>query len=761
MQDLSRLHSLGKSLSQPFVDQITLQNILEQELKSHNNPDTLITPVQLHTITSCLQVRKVELSHDAKAAITAHLSSSRGTVRSAATYAVAALNLSQMKSTTIEELNTFLQIVCDRDICVREAALTGIAQLALGGLVLPTSILQSLTTSLEDSHVRIRILACNIAWLCAIQNPHESVPPLSLPCAHHVFVMLCQRMFDSHAAVKQTVCRLLHTLPNITEQLASQSILHDGVTELRNLPGKAGREILCDPVRGVLFYALEDEASIVRVAALDALTSMCLTHHRENLPRPFVDTLIDMCNDEILIVRLHAVFALTLLAHSVLLTTHHVATIVRMFQESNCEARRFAYRLLSNCRIDTFTNILIVLEALIVSANKTSIDLEHITTCAPALAKNNPTEAEPVVLRVLEMNILARSNTHTHAYVISSLFVLAAVETQPTIQSKIDVRLMSDIRFFHMKATETEELQPIKDGVVWLQNGMAQLKSNLPWATQSLHKITNCIRECECIERTNTGAAPNARFFRIYLKSVAALIHIIDSDCIREYLDTSKIREECSKLLSVFIGVPECDCTCAHFLLEVSNLIVSRQRLCDLSGAFSHSRYSRCDPLIEQSIQRLATASDRKLSDLDWKWVLGGTIPLPEVKFLLKSTIAVVKLPKSSVEKPLMYQFPERIRVPVTGAISNVPFNRSFFLRAILPDKSTQFHEIPVPRVIRQSKISFEEIIELRFPQPHTVAPSAVVLEVVCQSSFSEELVCACSAAQFVYVFAKSPPFPA
>lgn len=123
---------------------------------------------------------------------------------------------------------------------------------------------------------------------------------------------------------------------------------------------------------GAFIHGLEDECLEVRSEAVDALCDLAVDC--PELAAKCIDFLVDMFNDEIEMVRLKAIKALTKISHYVLLGDDQVDIVLSVIEDYSLEVREALKDLLGNCKLATKIGLKKATQALFKNLRKYSFD---------------------------------------------------------------------------------------------------------------------------------------------------------------------------------------------------------------------------------------------------------------------------------------------------------------------------------------------------------------------------------------------------
>ena len=192
---------------------------------------------------------------------------------------------------------------------------------------------------------------------------------------------------------------------------------------------------------GAFTQGLENESADVRLGTIDALIRLTVIKKSKDLAKKSLDALIDMLNDEIETVRLHAVKGVTAImknsdADLRTLYADQFQNVISALDDSVFSIRMSIRQLLSECVIKEVDSVYKVVTQLIRNLSKYPQDKEGIWKTFSALGKNHAASTQSLTNCLLNIHPFydcQEPNMEEPAYVGILLMIFSAAAKLPVI----------------------------------------------------------------------------------------------------------------------------------------------------------------------------------------------------------------------------------------------------------------------------------------------------------------------------------------
>jgi hypothetical protein len=455
---------LGPLCMHPFVDPNPL---ISDILGSSHFKDVLVSnqallPAVLKTITAILTSKSGSVVALEKLAQSALIGLPTPSCRTQALLTLAKLDTEWPNSPTNKLLFHYL---ADSDFRVRSAAFRFVRQWILkhcastlsesiNTMETDVSPLHELTLelykqsvfALTDNSDDVQLEALRNIWFLANLQPEK--------LADDAFRKLCNMVSDASVRVRSSACGLLGTLHGVTPKLLLQSLSKsllkvgassaDGKATWKEDPFDPGAgqdsvevvsklstqsRLLESGANGAFVHGLEDEFKEVRDAAL---SSMCeLAHGSKVFALKSTEYFVDMFNDEIDAVRVHALQSVSKIGQLIFLSEDQLLVVLAMLDDATFTVRLSTRKMLTAIRLMDAKSLLTAVNVFQATLSKYFTERDTILPTFAALGKNHPHFVELLFEELFKIDtrfVLREPRLDTISYVSIAILLLNAAK---------------------------------------------------------------------------------------------------------------------------------------------------------------------------------------------------------------------------------------------------------------------------------------------------------------------------------------------
>ncbi|KAG0612256.1 hypothetical protein M758_6G013900 [Ceratodon purpureus] len=302
---------------------------------------------------------------------------------------------------------------------VRETAVRALMKLHGKGYELTSECCKNAAILYRDSFEYVRIAAIEMVGLW-VRSQLDVKDHSSLKQRTEAFLQVCTTVTDMNMRVREAAFRVLGEATRIPESVLLQTLTKKvakapkeaDVSSNASIVAKEGdtgspkfeegASLLDASAAGAFVHGLEDEYLEVRCVAIEALAKLACKCER--MVFGAANLLLDMLNEEVEVVRMQALSALSQLATSGYLSVHdqHLHLFLSVVEDISPEMRTGGRNLLASSRLPSFSTFHSIVRALLTSLEHHPEDEEGVISTFSVLGQTHPTYTECITQELLQ-----------------------------------------------------------------------------------------------------------------------------------------------------------------------------------------------------------------------------------------------------------------------------------------------------------------------------------------------------------------------
>ncbi|ESO86380.1 hypothetical protein LOTGIDRAFT_220695 [Lottia gigantea] len=310
----------------------------------------------------------------------------------------------------------------DQDPRVRSSSLQAMLSFHQRGIQLDQMIYEQACKSLVDDHESGRMAAVKLIWVLSHIYPEVTIKSEDggedLRLIDDGFAKICNMMNDISMKVRAEAASLLGSLHLVSSRFLEQTLDKKLMSNMRRKKSASERakehyqsgewstgqkwaddkpkeELDAESVNlmnigacGAFIHGLEDEFLEVRNAALDSLCELAAQSQQFSILSQ--DSIIDMFNDEIEMIRLNAINSLRKISHNIILREDQLDIILGVLQDYSAIVRETAHSMLGDVKLATKECVNACVMALLDNLQRYPQDKEAVWRCSRNIGLNHP-----------------------------------------------------------------------------------------------------------------------------------------------------------------------------------------------------------------------------------------------------------------------------------------------------------------------------------------------------------------------------------
>lgn len=396
---------------------------------------------------------------------------------------------------------------------VRETALRALMKLHAKGYELTSECCKDATNLFRDPFEYVRVAAIEMVGLW-MRGYFDAKDQSSLKQRTEAFLQVCTMVTDMNMRVREAAFRVLGEATGIPDSVLLQTLTKKVAKAPKetdasvSVPTTAqdvetgspnfeeGANLLDASAAGAFVHGLEDEFLEVRCAAIEALAKLACKC--EKMIFGAANLLLDMLNEDVEVVRMQAMHALSQLATAGYLSVHdqHLHLFLSVVEDINLEMRTGGRNLLASSKLPSLSTFHSIVRALLTSLEHHPEDEVGVISTFTALGQIHPTYTGCITEDLLpEMRGYLNEEVgldEPRFAAILSLF-LGAGHSNSNIISLIPPRFLSYASFISHKLPDSLpliKLQPLGLGSVqfsWSNRAKRQMGAHFRARRRALY----------------------------------------------------------------------------------------------------------------------------------------------------------------------------------------------------------------------------------------------------------------------------------